>query len=83
MEYENRIKVYLNEAYDNRDEMKAKLGVIRELIETELPNLFKSLDIENEERNKMIEIFVKEMNQEFHKNHYTVILLFSTLLITD
>mgnify|MGYP000929287646 CR=1 FL=1 len=33
LEYENRIKVYLNDAYDNRDEMKMKLNLIKETIE--------------------------------------------------
>jgi len=38
----------------------------------ELPNLFKNIDVENEERNKMVEIFVKEMNQELYQNQYSV-----------
>jgi len=41
-----------------------------------LPNLIRNIDIENEERNKMVEIFVKEMNQELYNNQYSVIIKF-------
>lgn len=33
----------------------------------------RNIDIENEERNKMVEVFVKEMNQELYNNQYSVI----------